>query len=61
VVEPLISAYVHVNAVGGLRFFYQFENAINNNRSAELTLTNFAGAATNHHCKSTRRFSQRSW
>ena len=43
VVEPLISAYVHVNAVGGLRFFYQFENAINNNRAAELTLTAFAG------------------
>jgi hypothetical protein len=45
VVEPLISAYVHVNAVGGLRFFYQFENAINNNRAAELTLAAFAGAA----------------
>jgi hypothetical protein len=44
-VEPLISAYVHVNAVGGLRFFYQFENAINNNRAAELTLAAFAGAA----------------
>jgi hypothetical protein len=43
VVEPLISAYVHVNAVGGLRFFYQFANAINNNRAAELTLTAFAG------------------
>jgi hypothetical protein len=43
VVEPLISAYVNVNAVGGLRFFYQFENAINNNRAAELTLTTFAG------------------
>jgi hypothetical protein len=44
-VEPLISAYVHVNAVGGLRFFYEFENAINNNRAAELTLTNFTGAS----------------
>ena len=43
VVEPLISAYVHVNAVGGLRFFYQFENAVNNNRAAELTLAAFAG------------------
>jgi hypothetical protein len=28
VVEPAISAYVHVNAVGGLRFFYSFENAV---------------------------------
>jgi len=45
IVEPSISAYVHVNAVGGLRFFYQFENAVNNNRSAELTLAAFAGAA----------------
>ena len=42
-VEPEISAYVHVNAVGGLRFFYQFDNAINNNRAAELTLAAFAG------------------
>ena len=45
VVEPGISAYVHVNAVGGLRFFYSFENAINNNRSAELTLAAFADPA----------------
>jgi hypothetical protein len=45
VVEPAISAYVHVNAVGGLRFFYEFENAINNNRSAELTLATFAAPA----------------
>jgi hypothetical protein len=45
VVEPAISVYVHVNAVGGLRFFYSFENAINNNRAAELTLAAFAGAA----------------
>jgi hypothetical protein len=45
VVEPAISAYVHVNAVGGLRFFYSFENAVNNNRAAELTLAAFAGAS----------------
>jgi hypothetical protein len=44
-VEPTISAYVHVNAVGGLRFFYQFENAVNNNRAAEISLAAFAGAA----------------
>lgn len=47
VVEPSISAYVHVNAVGGLRFFYQFADAINNNRAAELTLTAFAGEPLN--------------
>lgn len=44
-VEPSISAHVNVNAVGGLRFFYQFEDAINNNRAAELTLASFAGDA----------------
>ena len=44
-VESTISAYVHVNAVGGLRFFYQFEDAVNNNRAAEISLASFAGAA----------------
>ncbi len=43
VIESSISAYVHVNALGGLRFFYQFENAINNNRAAELKLNPFTG------------------
>ena len=43
--EPGISAYVHVNAVGGLRFFYEFESAVNNNRAAEISLASFAGAA----------------
>jgi hypothetical protein len=44
VVESTIAAYVNVNAVGGLRFFDSFENAVNNVRSAEYTLTSFAGA-----------------
>jgi len=44
-VESTISAYVHVNAVGGLRFFYQFEDAVNNNRATEISLASFAGAA----------------
>jgi hypothetical protein len=44
-VESDISAYVHVNAVGGLRFFYEFANAVNNNRAAEISLASFAGAA----------------
>lgn len=43
IVENTIAAYINVNAVGGLRFFYQFENAINNNRAAELTLAAFTG------------------
>lgn len=39
-----ISAYVNVNLYGGLRFFRNFEDAINNNRAAELPLESFAGA-----------------
>lgn len=45
VVENNISAYVNVNAVGGLRFFDNFIDAVNNNRAAELTLTAFSGDA----------------
>ena len=44
VVESTISAYVNVNAVGGLRFFNSFENAVNNHREAELPLYAFIGA-----------------
>jgi hypothetical protein len=39
-----ISAYVHVNAVGGLRFFATFQDSVNNNRAAELPLAAFTGA-----------------
>lgn len=39
-----ISAYVNVNLYGGLRFFRTFEDALNNNRVAELPLASFAGA-----------------
>jgi hypothetical protein len=42
-VEPGISAYVNVNAMGGLRFFNSFEDAINNNRANELPLAAFTG------------------
>jgi hypothetical protein len=45
VVEDTITAYVNVNAVGGLRLFDTFNEAVNNNRSAEYTVTAFAGAA----------------
>lgn len=44
-VENTITAYVNVNAVGGLRLFDTFNEAVNNNRSAEYTVTAFAGAA----------------
>lgn len=43
-VNPGISAYVHVNAMGGLRFFTQFEDAVNNVRANELPLFPFTGA-----------------
>jgi hypothetical protein len=45
VVEDTITAYVNVNAVGGLRLFDTFNEAVNNNRSAEYTVTAFTGAA----------------
>jgi len=41
-VQNSISAYVHVNAVGGLRFFSSFELAVNNDRSQEYALADFA-------------------
>jgi len=42
-VESSLSAFVHVNAVGGLRFFGTFQDAVNNNRSAEYQLAAFNG------------------
>lgn len=39
-----ISAYVNINAAGGLRFFASFADAVNNNRAAEYPLQDFAGA-----------------
>jgi hypothetical protein len=44
VVESSISVFVNVNGAGGLRFFHLFSDAVNNNRSAELTVHAFAGA-----------------
>lgn len=43
-VNNTISAYVNVNAMGGLRFFRTFTDAINNTRANELPLASFAGA-----------------
>lgn len=43
-VERSISAYVNVNAAGGLRFFPTFADAVNNNRAVELTVYQFVGA-----------------
>ena len=43
-VQNFIRVYVNVNAVGGLRFFNRFADAINNNREAELSLATGFGA-----------------
>ena len=42
-VENSISAYVNVNAAGGLRFFDTFAAAVNNTRAEEYVLQSFAG------------------
>ena len=42
--QSSITAYVNVNSAGGLRFFRRFDDAVNNNRSQELTVASFAGA-----------------
>lgn len=43
-VNDSISAYVNVNAVGGLRFFESFADAVNNTRANEIAVSTFAGA-----------------
>lgn len=43
-VQKFIRAYVNVNAVGGLRFFNTFADAVNNNREGELSLAADFGA-----------------
>lgn len=42
-VENSISAYVNVNAAGGLRFFASFAASVNNAREEEYDLASFAG------------------
>lgn len=43
-VRESIAAYVNANLYGGLRFFRTFEDAVNNNREAELPLAAFSGS-----------------
>jgi hypothetical protein len=38
------SAFINVNAAGGLRFFPTFADAVNNNRAAEYQIKSFVGA-----------------
>lgn len=42
--QRTFSAFVNVNAAGGLRFFPTFADAINNNRAAEYQTQSFTGA-----------------
>ena len=41
--QPSISAHVNVNAAGGLRFFSNFTDAVNNNRAEEYTVQTSSG------------------
>lgn len=50
-VEPSISAYVNVNAAGGLRFFRTFADAVNNTRANELALYAFTGEPIPIECR----------
>lgn len=50
-VEPSISAYVNVNAAGGLRFFPTFADAVNNTRANELALYAFSGESIPIECR----------
>lgn len=43
--RPDLSAFVHVNAAGGLRFFSNFQDAVNNVRANEIDLAAFASPA----------------
>jgi hypothetical protein len=40
---PTFSAFVNVNAIGGIRLFSTFKDAINNDRTKEITLAAFTG------------------
>lgn len=51
VVEDTMSAYVNVNAAGGLRFFSSFTDAVNNTRANELALYTFTGDAIPIECR----------
>jgi hypothetical protein len=43
VVQRAFSAFINVNAAGGIRFFPTFAAAVNNNRAQEYTIVSFAG------------------
>ena len=44
VTQTSFSAFINVNAAGGIRFFPTFQAAVNNIRAQEYTIQNFGGA-----------------
>lgn len=42
-VRDTLSAFIHVNAMGGIRLFPTFNDAVNNNRATEIPLAAFTG------------------
>lgn len=42
-IEKTATFHVNVNVAGGVRFFKEFEDAVNNNREKEIKLQNLAG------------------
>jgi len=45
VTQNQVVVYININAIGGIRLFTTFNDAINNNRAAEYTLETFTGSA----------------
>jgi hypothetical protein len=43
VTQTSLSAFINVNAAGGIRFFPSFQSAVNNIRAEEYTIQNFGG------------------
>jgi hypothetical protein len=43
VIQTAFSAFINVNAAGGVRFFPTFATAVNNDRAYEWTIVNFTG------------------
>lgn len=43
--QKAAALYVNVNLAGGIRFFKDFRDALNNDRSKEISLVNFTGSA----------------
>lgn len=47
VIQNNLTAYAHINAVGGIRLFRTFADAVNNERASEISLAAFYGEPLN--------------